>query len=410
MAIRSVFGAIQERNVRLVVLGQGVSALGDRMVPIALAFAVLGLTDSPSDLGYVLGGQTIATLALVLFGGVFGDRLSRRTVMVTCDVSRAAVQMATAVLLLTETAEVWELVVLAAMYGAATAFAMPATTGLLPATVAPERLHQANALFRLSRSTATIAGPAFAGVLLAIGSPGFVLAVDALTFLVSAGCLVRLRLVEEPDVDPCAAPASVFRDLAAGWQAIRSRSWLLLSIVYFGLFNLAATPAFFVLGPYVARHSLGGSTAWATILAAGGVGSVAGGLVALRWQPARPLAAALGAMFLWWPPIALLAITAPTFVVAGAFLLASAGAAFATILWLTILQQGVPQTLISRVSSFDWLGTLALTPAGFLLVGWVAARTGVAATLTGAAVLSALATALVVTAPSVRGVSAPAPA
>src|SRR5206468_8004596 len=175
-----LFGALRERRFRLLWLGQATSTLGDGLVPVALAFAVIQTLDgSPTDLGIVLAAQTLPLVAFVLAGGVWADRLPRQMVMLVSDVVRGAVQATMAVLLLSGNAELWHLVVLAAIYGTAQAFFQPAATGLVPATISAERLHQANALLGLSRSLAFVVGPAVSGVVAAVTNPGIVFVVDA---------------------------------------------------------------------------------------------------------------------------------------------------------------------------------------------------------------------------------------
>src|SRR5439155_21914702 len=240
MRVRRPWGALSEREFRLLFVGQLTSAFGDRLVPIALAFAVLDLTGSAADLGYVRAGQTVPMLLLVALGGVWGDRLPRQLVMLGSDVLRCGSQGLVAALLLTGHAQIWELVALNAVYGAADAFFTPAMVGLIPATVRPDRLQQANALMRLSYSSVGIVGPAVGGALVSFGSPGTALAVDAATFAVSACSLAALRL---PRKVRETARASTLSELREGWNEVRSRTWLWVMIVYFGVFNIAAFPA-----------------------------------------------------------------------------------------------------------------------------------------------------------------------
>jgi MFS family permease len=164
-------GAWGQRSFRLFFFGQGISAVGDRVVSVALAFAVLDLTGSVKDLGLVLAAQTVPLVLFLLMGGVWSDRLSRRAVMLTSDLVRAGAQGASAFLLVSGNAHVWQLVVLQAVYGAAEAFFKPAAQALLPETVAAADLQQANALIAVSGNIANIGGPALAGVLVATLAP-----------------------------------------------------------------------------------------------------------------------------------------------------------------------------------------------------------------------------------------------
>ncbi len=167
---------------------------GDGITPVALTFAVLGLTGSATDLGIVLAAQSLPLAALALVGGVWADRLPRAAMMVASDLIRAAVQITAAVLLLTGTAHVWQLAVLAACHGAAEAFFRPAAGALIPQIVPASLLQRANALMGMSDNFGWMVGPAVAGTLVAVIGSGGAIAVDGVTFLVSASFLATLHV------------------------------------------------------------------------------------------------------------------------------------------------------------------------------------------------------------------------
>src|ERR687886_1895166 len=160
MRFATRLGALEEREFRLFFSGQAISLLGDGMAPLALAFAVLDLTGSPTDLGFVFAARIIPWVASLLVGGVFADRLSRRGVMVGADLLRFGSQGLTALLLLAHTASLWQIIVLQALTGAGNGFFGPALTGLTPLVVSRERLQQANALRGMAAAGGEIAGPA----------------------------------------------------------------------------------------------------------------------------------------------------------------------------------------------------------------------------------------------------------
>jgi len=151
---------------RLLFAGQALSVVGDRITPVAIAFAVLAIGDA-TDLGIVLAASGIPFALFAIAGGVLSDRVGPRRTMIASDVIRTICQAAVAALLLTGTAEVWMLVVASALYGACAAIFMPALMGLIPQTVPPDRLQEANALIGFTRSVANVAGPAIAGVVIA---------------------------------------------------------------------------------------------------------------------------------------------------------------------------------------------------------------------------------------------------
>lgn len=394
--------AFASRDFRLLFAGQATSLLGDGIVPVAVAFAVLDLTGSATALGLVLAAGSIPTVLLVLVGGVAADRLSRRWVMQISDVVRAATQGTIAVLLLTGTAELWHMVVLTAVWGTGAAFFRPAYSGIVPEVVGPEHLQQANGLLGVTRNLGSIAGPAVAGVLVATIGPGWAFAVDAATFAVSAVFIAAMSHTR-----PAASGTSdgMATELREGWAEFTSRGWLVAIVVWAALFHLAVLAPFQVLGPVIADSSLGGASAWGVISAALGAGSVAGGLLALRLRVTRPMVVACLGLVAFAAPLALLAIPAPTILVAAGALLAGAGASVFGVLFTTVMQEQIPLESLSWVSAYDWLGSLALLPVGLALVGTVADSTSTSAVLAFGAIWMVVSTAAVLCSAGVRRIT-----
>lgn len=346
------------------------------MVGVALAFAVLDITGSPADLGYVLAARSIPLVAVLLIGGVIADRFPRRRIMVTADVARFAGQAAMATLLISGQARIWELAALQVLHGAATATFNPASTGLVPSIVTGGRLQQANALRGLAISIGTIAGPAAAGVLVAAASPGWAIAFNAATFAVSAIMLARLR---PPAHQP--PPAQSFaRDLREGWTEFSSRTWVWTIVTAASLTNMLFA-VFLVLGPAITKHSVGGPAAWATMMSALGAGSLIGGVAALRIHPHHPLRTSVLALALCPLPTLGLATHLPAVAVAGLALCCGAGLTVFNTLWETALQHHVPSRALSRVSAYDSFGSLACQPIGQATAGPLAAGLGTYPTL-----------------------------
>ena len=394
------FGALRERQFRLLWLGQATSTLGDGLVPVALSFAVIGtLNGSATDLGVVLAAHTLPVVLLVLVGGVWADRLPRQMVMLVSDVIRCAVQATLAVLLLSGAAQLWHLVVLIAIYGTAEAFFQPSVTGLVPATISPGRLQQANALLGLSRSMAFVIGPAIAGVIAATTNPGIVFVVDAATFAVSATSLALLRL---PRTRREGVRHSFFADLKGGWTELLAHTWLWVIVVWASTFLCIVIAPFMTLGPVIAKQSLGGAASWGIIAAGWGAGSLGGGLLALRWKPLRPMLVCCVLALMMAPAIALLAVRAPAPVIAGAQAIGGIGMGFFGAVWQTTLQQHVREEALSRVSAWDWMGSLAFLPLGLILAGPVSSAIGISTTLWIAAGYLVLSTLAVLLVPSVR--------
>jgi hypothetical protein len=391
---------------RLFFAGQSASLLGDGMAGIALAFAVLDLTGRPADLGYVLAAASLPLVGFLVVGGVVADRLERRLVMVGADAVRFLAQGATAALLLSGHARLWELIVLQVVRGAATAFFNPSLTGLTPALVPPEALQQANVLRGIAQGTGGVAGPALAGLLVALGGPGWALAIDAATYAVSGACLAGLRLPPSERL-----PRQHFvRDLRDGWREFSSRTWLWSGVIAAGAVNMCAAPVF-VLGAALAKSHYGGAGAWALIVASLNVGGLLGGVVGLRLRPSRPFVASfLG--YLWFGlPSLLLALLAPIPLVALGAVVAGGGLLLGNGLWETTLQRHVPPAALSRVTAYDWFGSLAGQPLGNALVGPLVLLLGVRGTLLAAFATITVVNLCVLAVPSVRAVRAePVPA
>jgi predicted MFS family arabinose efflux permease len=398
--VKDLVAALGERRFRLLFAGRAVSDLGDKLVPVALAFAVLELDSSASALGLVFAARMIPLVVLVLVGGVWADRLPRNLVMLTADGIRAVSQAVAAALLISGRAEVWHLMVLMAVYGAAQAFFDPASTGLVPETVSRPRLQQANGLLQLSRSTANVIGPAIGGVLVATAGPGWAFAVDSATFVVSAAFLALLglgRVARE-------ARTRFVADLVEGWREFSSRTWVWVSVTHFAFFHLLVLAPFWVLTPIVADDELGGAGAYASILSAMGAGAILGGVVALRVEPRRPLATAFVLILFEVPVYLALAAAAPVALIASLAFVGAIAFNFANTLWNTILQANIPAHALSRVSSYDWLGSLVFLPAGYMLAGPAAEAFGVSETLVFAAAWSVASTLLVLSLEPIRGV------
>jgi MFS family permease len=392
-------GVLREGPFRLLLAARAISSLGDRLVPVALAFAVLDLTGSVTDLGLVIAAQTTPLIILVLVGGVWADRLPRQLVMLGSDSVRALAQATSAVLLLTGSAHIWQLAVLQAIYGAAEAFFGPASTAVVSQTVPAGQLQPANALLGLADNASSIAGPALAGVIVAAASPGWGLAFDAATFLLSGAFLLALRL-ERGEPQP---RRSTMSELREGWRAFSGRRWLWASVLFFTLYVGLVYAPWQVLGPAVARSHLGGPAAWAAISASLGAGALAGGLLGLRWRPLRPLRVAFLFFLVTGPALlAVLGAHAPLAAIIPVAVLDGAAASLFNAWWFTAQQTEVPAAELSRVSSWDYLGSLVFEPAGLVAVGPVALAIGVSSTLYVSAVIGVLLAAGVLLVPEVR--------
>ncbi|HSP10393.1 MAG TPA: MFS transporter [Candidatus Dormibacteraeota bacterium] len=390
---------LAERNFRLLWMGQAVSAAGDSMTSIALAFATLSITRSAGVLGAVLGISVVGRMIALPIGGVWSDRLPRQLVMLTSDAVRALVHAIIGGLLISGHAQLWELAAGAFVFSFAGGFFQPASGALTPQTVSAPLLQRANALMGLSRSGTDVAGPAISGILVALIGPGWVFVIDAATFVVSAVSLALLRVER---IGGRSKP-NFWSELVEGLRAVTGRRWYLLNLGAHALWNFAIA-AFFVLGPVVAKQRLGGASAWGLIGAAMGVGAIAGGLIALRATPRRPLVVANLVLIPAALMLVAIAVPLPTVAIMAVCVVGWAGLTFLNEVWFATVPQLIPQEVLARASSFDWLLSIIAMPVGFAVSGPVADQVGIPTTLLGAAVLMAVPCFLITLVPGVRRV------
>jgi MFS family permease len=403
-AVVTRFGPLRGKDFRILFAAEWVSVLGDALWPVALAFAVLDLTGSASDLGLVLLANLVPRIVFLLVGGVWADRVSPQRMMVASHLGRFVTQGAQGYLLVSGHATIGTLVALQVARGTGSAFYRPAATGVVPRLVAVDELQPANALLWLANNTSSFVGPALAGVLVATVGPGWAILGDSASFLVAAALLAMLPREE---LEPTPADRSFRRDLAEGWDAVRARTWVWASICFFSCFQLVYLSSLSVLGPVVAKRSLGGAPAWAAIAACGAAGAVIGSLASYRLRPRRPLVTGFAvAGFGSVPSLVLLAFAAPTAAISAAELLAGIGIGLASTLWETTLQRSIPTESLSRVSSYDTLGSIALRPIGLALVGPLVVVAGIRGTLLGAAAIVLVSTAAILTVPAIRRIRA----
>jgi MFS family permease len=385
MRLRGRLGALEERQFRLLWLGQTTSSIGDSLVYVALPFAVIQIGGGAGELGLVLAAYTLARASFIVVGGVWADRLPRRLVMLTCDAVRGAVDAFIAVALLTGAMEVWMFVVTAILLGSAQAFFSPASTGLVPQVVSHARLQQANALLQVSQTATNVFGPALSGLLIAATEPGWVFALDSLSFVISAAFLARLRVRPQE-----AAPRQRFlADLLDGAREAWSRVWLRVGFLAAAVANVGIG-ILFVLGPLVAEDHLGGAAAWGLILTGGAIGGFLGSVLALRLRPERPVPFCLLAWSFGALPLLALVPPLPALVIAAGNAVFAGGIVYGNTIWETLQQREIPPQRLSRVNAFDWMFSLVFMPVGQALAGPLADAVGVGTVLVSAALLIAV--------------------
>jgi MFS family permease len=369
-------GPLRLPAFRLLFASRAISYVGTYLAPIAVAFAVLDLGGGATAVGLSFAAWTLGQVAMLSLGGVIGDRVPRRLVMVGSDVASATVRTAMGVLVVSGHAQVWHLIALQACGGAAVAFYSPASYGLVREVVPQDELQQANGLLAIARYAAFPLGAATGGSIVALVGPGVALLVDAGTYAASAFLLSRIDVVSI-----ARRGAGFLRELREGWSAFIEQTWVWVLVLWISLYFLITYAPFFVLGPYVAKHSMDGARSWAFVVTGEGIGALIGGLTGLRWRPRRPMVTVCFLLTLTAVQNLVLALHPTTLLLS----LAAAGAGFAfalgSVVWDTTLQRAIPPEKLARVASYGWMGAMVFLPAGYALAGPVSTVIGIKTTL-----------------------------
>ncbi|MEU9922583.1 MFS transporter [Streptomyces griseoluteus] len=393
----------RDRRFVLLLGARVVSVLGNGFARVALGFAVLALPGaSAGRLSLVLACQALPQLALVLVGGVIADRMSRSRLMMLADVLGAGAYAALAVIVLTGHAPLPAMCLLAVAAGTANSLFAPAMEGVVPLIVPADRLQRANGLLRVGTNTSLLLGLGLSGVTVALVGAGWALALNAASFVVSAALTARLKVAGRPRVR-----ASGWTELREGWREFASRQWLWVVVAQYAVVMAALNAEVGVLGPLTVEHQ-GGARSWSVIVGAQALGTIAGAGLAARVRVQRPILVAVLSTFPAAVPMLLLGLGAPLSLTAAAMFGAGVANDVFGVLWSTTLQREIPEHVLSRVTSYDWFGSLALAPLGILVAGPMASAAGTSWTLTGCAALVVLATAAALLVPQVRSLRTPA--
>ncbi|MGY3335018.1 MFS family permease [Streptomyces filamentosus] len=390
------------RNYMLLTAATIVTSLGAHGALIATTWAVFEAGGDAGDVGLVAMARFLPLVLFLLIGGAVADRIPRHRVMVAANALNFVSQAVFAALVLSGTAEIWQMMVLTALCGTGQAFFNPAAEGMLMSSVTGEQASRAFAFYRMAMHGAGIGGAALGGALVAFVGPGWVLAVDAVAFAVAGGLRAFLDVSGIPDRKP---GGGLFADLREGWQEFVGRPWLWSIVAQFSVVVALIGAVEAVYGPLVARDELGGARPWGIALAGYGVGTVAGAVLMTRWKPRRMLLVGTLGVF----PIALpsVALAVPLHAVGLTVVMFVSGVAMEIfgVSWMTTMHQEIPEEKLSRVSAYDWFGSTALLPLSTALAGPAETAFGRTASLWGAAALMTLVTALVLLVPDVRNMT-----
>jgi MFS family permease len=396
---------MRSRNFRLLLACDVTNGIGTAVATVAIPFAVLAIGGSAADVGWVATAALVPMIAFLLLGGVAGDRFARHKVMMAANATQGAAQAVAAILMLTGTARIWELLVLAAVRGMGLGFYYPASQGLLPQTVPENDRAQANALARTGRNGAGITGASLGGILVGLAGPGWGLAVDAISFAIATALRAGMRFPALPAV----RGESTLHQLRVGWREFLARRWLWVIVLTFTLMTAVTSGTINVLGPVVADAQLGGARSWGLIVASYGLGAVLGGLVMMRYRPQRMLLVAMTAAGVFAILLFALAVPLAVPLIMAAALLVGLSSEVFMVNWVTTMQQEIPHDLMSRLSSFDAFGSFALAPVGVAVAGPLATSFGTSPVLVAGGLVIVGVTLPVLLVPEVRQMRRRAP-
>jgi MFS family permease len=357
---------MREPNFRWYFLSRSVNLVGGTMGSVALAFAVLEVSDSPSALGTVLAAHSIPLVVFLLAGGVIADRFGRTLVIQISNVLAGLSQLAIAYLVISGTAQLWQLVVLTSINGVVAAISFPALASVLPQLVPRSQLQPANVLMSMVRNALTIIGPSVAGLLVVGAGAGWAVAVDGVTYLLAAILLLRVKLPPPPER---ADQASVLTDLREGWAFFTRTTWLWMVVLAFCLICAVHQGGFFTLGPVLAKQSDIGESGWGLILSAEAVGLLLTTVVMLRVSLQRPLFWGMLGTAVYAAPLIALGLDGHLVTVMIAAFVAGAGIEVFGLGWNLAMQENVPDEMLSRAFSYDAFGSFMAIPIGQLVAG-----------------------------------------
>jgi hypothetical protein len=375
MSRQEAFAPLRVRNFRWYFASRFTNLVGGTMASVALAFAVLEVSDSPSALGTVLAANSIPLVVFLLAGGVIADRFGRTLVIQASQLVAGLSQLSMAALVVSGHAQIWQMACLAAVIGAASAMSMPALSSVMPQLVPRDQLQQANVLVSMVRGALTIVGPSVAALIVVAAGPGWALAVDGTTYLIAAALLLKVH-VPAPVRD--GEPSSAVADLREGWTYFIGTTWLWVVVLAFLIINMIHAGALSTLGPVLAKQGEIGERGWGLILSAEALGLLVATLVMIRVPLHRPLLFGMLGMGMEGVLVTMLGLEPGLLLLLGFAMLAGFGVEIFSLGWNLAMQEHVPGEMLSRAYSYDALGSFVAIPVGQLLFGPLGAALGVA--------------------------------
>lgn len=390
------------REFKELFIARVISNFGNGLAPVALAFGVLGLPGATaSSLSIVMAAQLFPIVVFMLFGGVIADRYPRALVVGTSDIILSALVIFNGVMFLTNQATIVGLAIVGFFSGILNALWWPAFAGIVPEIVKEEDLQSANAIVSFGSNAMNIIGIVTGGIIVAAIGPGWAIIADGITFLVAGLLVLQLRKFGKRRETHEHSP-TMFEDLKIGWHEFSSRSWVVAVVGGYTIIVMFYEAVFSIVGPVLAKEELGGPKPWSWILASLSVGMAFGVLVSMKVKPSRPLVIGVSAQFAMSGWMLMMGLTSNLPLIMFMAFLCGIGFDFFMVLWTTALQTHIPRDALSRVSSYDAFGSLALAPLGLVLAGPLVEKIGAHQTMTLAAIVSGLTIVGILSVPGVR--------
>ncbi len=364
MSWKDSFEPLRNGNFAWYYASRFVDTIGTSMGMIALAFAVLDIGDATA-VGQVMAAHTIPLIVFMLWGGVIADRLPRTLVLQVSNLAAAVTMGLMAYLFITGQAELWMVIVLAAINGMGDALGFPAMASMVPQLVPRDQLQSANALISMSRGAITIVGPTIGALLVVTVGSGWALAANALAWVLSAVFLVPVAIPSKP---PKEEQTSTLQDLREGWTLFRRTTWLWVIVLAFGFLNAIHVGAIFTLGPALAEETFG-EQGWGFVLSAESAGLLLMTVVLLRVRIRRPLLVGMIAISLEGILMITLGLEPNVLYLVPMAFIAGAGIELFSIGWSLAMQENIEDRMLSRAYSYDALGSFVAMPVGQLAYG-----------------------------------------
>lgn len=385
MSVRAI---LSRRNFQRFLAARLISNFGNGMGTIALAFAILHMRGgSATELGVVVASTSVAFLILSPFGGVIADRYGRIRMAALSDAWGGLILLVQAIWFTTGHVPFWFLLVAQINFGVMWAIFWPSLAGVIPALVEEDQLMRANALTQMLSNLMLILGSSIGGWIIATKGSSIALIIDSLTFICAGSIVLTLRHLT------FSAPASantVIDDLLHGWKVFLSFRWIVIIVAGFSSIIMCWSAVDSVLGPLLAIEKFQGASSWAQIVASEFVGYLVGSAIALKFRPKYPMRFLLLGTYAICGYMVALATSNSVLVIALFAFFFGINFDLWGAIWSTALQREVPKESLSRVSSFDGMGSLLTRPIGVALAAPLANSIGLRSTFFGFAVLSAI--------------------